>query len=153
MPQPKKNDGAQLQATLQDALKAYCRYHPAFFFRFYDTKSARNLLPAQPGDFFLLTPSTCFLIECKSTVIGEPILSLAYHGEVGKRQVAEHKLWQRAGHRSLYLYHDGAAKRYEWHDGANIIKRISRPLWAGNKQQLQDSIAGLLEEFNYDSVK
>ena len=141
----KTNDGIYLQEKLASILKAYKEYNPAFDHRFSDTKSARgNYIKSQPGDFMLLVPFGALLIECKSTVTGIGLLTLAHHGIVGKRQIAKHRLWQRAGHPSLYLYADlskGKDKAvYEWHDGRYVIDKSYEPVLGGPLYDLSGSL-------------
>jgi hypothetical protein len=139
------NDGDYLQAKLYSALADYVRYQPGFKYRFYDTKSTRgSFLPAQPGDFFLLVPEACFLIECKSSVAGVSLLSMAFKGAVGKNQIAKHRMWHRAGHPSLYLYLDLASNRIEWHTGVNVVNKKNQPVWTGQLSDLSDSLIAVI---------
>ena len=140
------NDGSYLQDELAEALKHYMSYYPAFYWRWPDTKSARgNFLKAQPGDFGLLIPEHCFLIECKSSVVHASLLSLAHHGKVGKNQIAKHRMWHRSGHYSLYLYGDVTHDTYEWHSGQNVVRKINKPLMVGSIPQLKHKLPELLK--------
>ena len=142
----KHNDGSFLQDKLADALKWYCEYHPAYWHRFPDTKSARgNFIKAQPGDFFLLVPGVSILIECKSTQASARLLSLAWHGPVGKGQLGKHRLWLRSGHPSLYLYGDLVTGIFEWHSGNEVLNKKNRPLLSASMQDLPTSISPLIE--------
>lgn len=145
----KTNDGAYLQDKLAEAMKDYTANNKGFDHRFPDTKSARgNFIQAQPGDFFLLVPGSSILIECKSTVANATLLSLAWHGTTGKRQIAKHRLWQRAGHPSMYLFgnlSDGRRKAtFEWHTGLNVINKINTPISSGGLIELRASISALI---------
>ena len=141
----KTNDGGYLQDELAKVMGHYTQYNPGFFHRFPDTKSAGgNFLKAQPGDYMLLLPVQCLLIECKSTVAGAKLITLAHHGKVGKVQVAKHRLWHRAGHRSLYLYGDLEKRRYEWHSGQMVVRKVTQPLVTGDMSTLKDSIPLIL---------
>jgi hypothetical protein len=146
----KTNDGSYLQDKLHDAMKDYAANHRGLSHRFPDTKSAGgNFLQAQPGDFFLLIPQGSILIECKSTVANATLLSLAWHGKVGKNQIAKHRLWHRAGHPSLYLFGNLTAGKlkatFEWHSGHNVIQKRYSPLASGRMSELRDSIPELLK--------
>lgn len=126
-------------------MKNYTTHHKGFGHRFPDTKSARgNFIQSQPGDFFLLVPGGSLLIECKSTIAHASLLALAWHGVVGKRQIAKHRLWQRAGHPSLYLYGDLVNKTFEWHTGDKVISKQHAPLLFGCFKDLEASIPKLL---------
>lgn len=140
------NDGTKIQDKLQEALKDYSQNNKGFYYRFYDTKSARGAtLPAQPGDFFLLIPGQCLLIECKSSEVSTSVTTLAHKGPVGKRQIAKHKLWNRAGHTSLYCYLDLKTGIVEWHSGTNIINKINHPILVTPLRLLTGSIPLLLQ--------
>jgi hypothetical protein len=77
-----RNDGTKLEGKVQDALKA-----------------ARNLIANQPGDFLMTLPGAAILIECKSTWDGASFWSL-----LDATQLAKHRLWQRAGHPTVFFY-------------------------------------------------
>jgi len=149
----KTNDGSYLQDKLADAMKAYTMDNKGYSHRFPDTKAARgNFLQSQPGDFFLLVPAGSILIECKSTVSNATLLSLAWHGEVGKRQIAKHKLWQRAGHPSLYLFGnmtEGKNKAtFEWHLGKNVINKTYTPVVTGSMKEISSSIISIIHHIS-----
>jgi hypothetical protein len=150
----KANNGEYLQDKLAAAMKDFTTNHRGYGHRFPDTKSAQgNFIKAQPGDFFLLVPQGSILIECKSTVSNASLLSLAWHGDVGKRQIAKHKLWQRAGHPSVYLYGNlSSGKRtatYEWHCSSKVIQKVATPLLIGEMASLTKSIPALLTLLTY----
>jgi hypothetical protein len=141
----RKNDGTPLQDKLAKALKTYSEYHPAYWHRFPDTKSAGgNYLQAQPGDYLLAAPVGVILIECKSTVVGARVLTLAHHGTVGKNQIAKHRLWHRAGQPSAYLWGDMVKEQIEWHWGFNVVKKIDKPILIADLKGLGSSIATLI---------
>lgn len=138
------NDGSELQDDLANALKRYCETHGAYWHRFPDTKSARgNFLKSQPGDFMFLVGGTSALIECKSSAVKAKLVTLAWHGDVGKRQLGKHRLWLRSGNPSLYLYGDLISKTYEWHWGSNVIQKVNDPILHGPLKDLPDSIAAI----------
>ena len=92
----------------------------------------------------LLVPNSAILIECKSTEVGTSLITLAHHGKVGKVQIAKHRLWHRAGHRTLYLYGDLAKDSYVWHSGQNVVRKINAPIATGPMQSLLYCIPGVL---------
>lgn len=141
------NNGAFLEGKLHAAGKAYMRAHPGYWHRFYDTKSTGGgFLPAQPGDFLLLAPGLALLIECKSSAVSAPLLTLAWAGKPQKLQIAKHRLWRRAGQASCYLYLDLTTRRLEWHDGASVAAKVNAPYWSGALAELP---AALVQAVNY----
>jgi len=149
-----RNDGTSLQDKLQKALKEYCETSPAYWHRFPDTKSAGrgNYLKAQPGDYMLLVPGPCLLIECKSTMVGTGIISMAFHGGTGKNQIAKHRLWHRAGHPTLYLWGDLANKEVQWHSGRAVVKKISKPLVIGGLDNLLGTLPDVIKIISRETI-
>lgn len=141
----KVNDGTKIQDKLYSAMKSYVSTNPGFVYRFYDTKSAGSYLPAQPGDFFLLVPGGCLLIECKSSASGIQLLTMAHKSKV---QIAKHRLWHRAQHYSLYVYHDTRNDKVEWHLGSYVVNKMNNPRWLGRLSNLEDSLSSVLESLN-----
>lgn len=117
-----KNDGEYLQDKLHEAGKLYEKKMPAMWHRFFDTKSARgHLLPAQPGDFMLLTPWKGILIEAKSTDEGTPLLSLIQSDSSARNQVGKHRIWHRTGHPSYYIWADIRTKEVRAYRGYAVV--------------------------------
>lgn len=143
----KQNDGTYLQDELAKALKAYCEYNEGYFYRFYDTRSARvNYLPAQPGDYLLNVPGISILIECKSTTVGASVVKMAWNNKITKNQMAKHRLWHRSGHPSLYLWGDLTNKTFEWHLGETVVSKVNNPIFSGQFNKLSLSIQAVLTE-------
>ena len=143
------NNGEILQDKLQRTLSQFTSKNKGFDYRFYDTKTARSgFVPAQPGDFMLLIPNNAVLIECKSTKVGTKLLTMAHKGNVGKLQIAKHRMWHRAGHPSLYLHLDLKTDAIEWHSGKNVVNKIYAPLFTGNSKQVDSSLKTILENLN-----
>lgn len=139
------NDGKRLEHKVQEALVKYAKSFPSFMYRFYDTRSAGSFLPAQPGDFFLLTPKQCFLIECKSSELGTPLLRMANaKTKTASTQRAKHKLWRRAGHATLYVYLDLRTERLEWHNGSYVLEKTHAPLWVGHIKDIFISLTNVI---------
>lgn len=116
-----RNDGKVLEKALQDALADYQKRHRAKWHRFYDTHSARSILPQQPGDFMLLVPGASILIEAKSTDDGTPLLDMIRSSKSGRTQIAEHRIWHRAGHPSVYIWGDLRTKEALVYDGPQVV--------------------------------
>ena len=136
-----KNSGELLEGKVRLALKTLQSKTKAFGHRFPDTKTARSgILPPQPGDFMLLVPGKAVLIECKSTNANTSLLSMAHKGDVGKRQIAHHRLWNRSGNPSLYLWLDIKSGLIEIHLGSNVVDKLDKPVFVGASSEM---LAGL----------
>jgi hypothetical protein len=97
-----RNDGAYLETAMEDYFKTIKK--ASFFWRrLYDTKAARNVLPAQPSDFFF-------------SFIRKEGGSYPYHLECKSRKGKTFRLpkpsqfnamrrWSLAGVRGLFLVH------------------------------------------------
>lgn len=138
------NDGKWLENSLQGALKKYCQQYPAIYHRFYDTHSARNPLPTQPGDFLLVTEGRTYLLECKSTVISTNIKTLARRTPA---QIGKHKLWLRAGGLSRYVYLDLLLDKLVLIDGRELVDNVSiiTPLFTGKRKDMDDLVFSMLQ--------
>lgn len=138
-----KNTGKSFERAVQEAFTAWCAENQGFFYRFQDSYAARNLLVAQPGDFFWLIPGNAILIECKSTVSDKSLQEMV---KSSPNQLAKHKLWARAGHPSVFLHYDmKEVKAYDGRAVANSIK--SQPVWAGSIKQLREGVDHLKRVF------
>ena len=125
------NDGTILQDRVQEILEHLQRYAPAFAHRYTDTKAARNFVRPQPADFLFACPLGVYSIECKSSV--EPTLAKAWKNDERHRvQIAKHRLWMRAGQKSLFFF---------WHVGSAVIdvhpgERVVEAVLAGDSRQI-----------------
>lgn len=95
------NDGAYLEKAMEDYFKTIKKAN-FFWRRLYDTKAARNVLPAQPSDFFF-----CFInkqgvypyhLECKS--LGSKTFRFPKPSQFNSM-----RRWSLAGVRGLFLVH------------------------------------------------
>jgi hypothetical protein len=123
------NDGKWLEKHIQEALYRWQCEHKSFFHRFYDSKSAGGYMPAQPGDFLWLLPEKpAILIEAKSTEKSASLKSLLDSGQCGK-----HRLWQRAGHVTAFIYADRAKNLLAWYRGEEVVRAEGKkkPVWQG----------------------
>ena len=108
---------------MSDALETYCRINKGYAHRFPDTKSAGNFLPAQPGDHLLLVPTpAAILIEDKSTEVGDPLMVLLKQDDKTRAQVLKHRLWNRAGHPSYYVWGDIVAGLTAVYRGMDVVE-------------------------------
>lgn len=122
------NNGKWLEKLVQEALHRWQCERRSFFYRFYDSHSAGGYLPAQPGDFLWLLPGRpAYLLECKSTEKSAKLKTLLDAGQCGK-----HRLWQRAGHQTAFIYADQATDKLAWYRGEDVVKPpIKPPIWEG----------------------
>lgn len=131
------NDGKWLERMVQDALHDWQCERRSFFHRFPDSHDARGFLPAQPGDFLWLLPDRpAYLLEAKSTEKSATLKSLLDPGQCGK-----HRLWQRAGHQTAFIYGDRATGKLAWYRGEDVVKPpIKAPLWEGQLRNMADMV-------------
>jgi hypothetical protein len=111
------SDGKLLEKKLSVALKQHCSQYSAWYYRFPDTRAARNLISEQPGDFMFLCGAGATLIECKSTDNGS-----AFKDLLDKRQIGKHRLWNRAGQPSLFMYGDDLDESVVIYHGSEVIR-------------------------------
>lgn len=143
------NDGKYLERKVREALTQYVKAYQGFMYRFYDTRSAASFLPAQPGDFFLLTPNHCLLIECKSSETGTPLIRLANaKTNTASSQRAKHTLWLRAGHPTTYIYLDLTTNQVEWHEGREVILKNNLPICCGHIEQIYEQLIKVIGFYN-----
>ena len=131
------NDGKLLERKLQEGLQRFTEQRPSFFHRFYDTRSARGLLPAQPGDFFWLLPGIpAILIEAKSTEEGTPLRDLIDPAQVGK-----HRLWRRAGHLTYLVYLQLDKDELQWVPSDKVSEKTILPsVWSGSLDDIDEML-------------
>lgn len=114
--------GKDFEGKVQDYLRSMERKRRVITLRLYDTRSAGNYLPAQPGDFVTVAHSKPFLIEAKSSEVHRslagkraPLTSL-----FDPEQVAKMRLWKRAGAKVWVIFQSQETKLIELWDGAYI---------------------------------
>lgn len=116
--------GKEFEGKLQVEMSARMQKSRAYCHRLYDTKSAGNYLPSQPGDFIYLVRGTAMLLEIKS--------SAKYPTLAGKRtpvtdlfdneQIAKMRLWARAGGATVVVFMDQATNTIEVWDGKDVVQ-------------------------------
>lgn len=138
-----KNTGKLLESKISSALKTLQSKTKSFGHRFVDKAQVMSgFVAPSPGDFMLLVPGKAILIECKSTNANTSLMSMAHKGEVGKRQIAHHRLWNRSGNPSVYLWMNIKRDMIEFHLGSNVVDRVDKPLFVGSSS---DMLVGLKE--------
>lgn len=123
------NDGKLLEGKLQTALQDFMTNKPSFYYRFYDTQSAGNYLPAQPGDFLWLIPGVpAILVEAKSTEAHATLKKLVKPEQRGK-----HRLWIRSKHLAAFVYADLVKDKMQWITSPSFFNdKKPLPLWEGS---------------------
>ena len=91
--------GHEFQDLVQKNLLDHMRKAKSYTMRLYDTKSAGNFLPSQPGDFISIYQGLPILVEAKSS---SKVSSLsqsraALTSLFDNEQLAKGRLWVRAG--------------------------------------------------------
>lgn len=101
-----------LENAVQEVLVEITRKRPAMWGRFYDTKSAGNMIPNQPSDFWLVHKGKMIFIEAKFSEVAES-LSNVFSKAVSDNQIASSRLAKRAGGSYWVVFYSSLAKQYE----------------------------------------
>ena len=149
--------GKEFEKHVQDELMKTMKTLPTYCHRLYDSRSAGTYLPSQPGDFIFLCEGDAILIEVKS--------SGKYGSLAGRRtpitglfdaqQIAQMRLWIRAGGHSNVIFQDQQTKAMELWDGELIVdtyltdkaKLGSHQCWCYKRGQLDSLVAQLSRYF------
>lgn len=97
--------GVWFEGEVETALKEIQATQAAMWHRFTDSKAARNLVKAQPGDHMLIIWGIPILIEEKCSIKYDS-LRKGFSALWPKKQAAKHRLWHRAGGPSLIIFCD-----------------------------------------------
>lgn len=143
--------GLEFQDHVQRLLTSFENRYPTTTQRLYDTRSAGNYLPSQPGDFITLWKPTTFLIEAKATTKYRSFSEnrAVLTSLVDIEQAAKMWMWDRAGAITLYVVKFSETSVVEFWDGADVYEALSEPrrrlqekdrLWAGSHTVLKDAL-------------
>lgn len=122
------------EQDVQGLFKARQELEPLVYHRFYDTAAAGNFLPAQPGDHLIISRGHAILIETKCSTV-RPSLRSCFSNMVKNTQIMKHRLWQRAGATTFFLFRADlpSGKNHELWDGRGVVKaRLGRHLLPKN---------------------
>lgn len=97
--------GNWFEGEVQDALKELQATKPCAWHRFTDSKAARSLVQAQPGDHMLVAGGLAILIEEKASMKYDNLRS-GFSSLWPKKQAAKHRIWHRAGGPSWVIFCD-----------------------------------------------
>ena len=111
-----------LESAVQDELEYLQRIGPTMFQRFYDSKSAGNLMPKQPADFGVLHKGHWAYLEVKHSKKSETLKSV-FASAVRANQLASARLAARAGGSYFILFASLVDEQYELWDGAYCATR------------------------------
>jgi len=93
-----------LEQAVQTTLATEQKRKPLVWHRFFDTKSAGNFMPNQPGDFYAGYLGKGWLIECKFSGIHES-LRQCFSSAMEAHQLASGRIWTRAEHRAIVIFY------------------------------------------------
>lgn len=120
--------GTDFQNDVQSVLKPLQTSSRTYFHRLYDSKSAGNYLPSQPGDFVCVHEGRPVLIEAKSSgQIGSLSESRKFTGLFDSEQLLKMRLWVRAGGSASVIFQCQKTKALEVWDGVYIADCFNTP--------------------------
>ncbi|RKX63278.1 MAG: hypothetical protein DRP42_07805 [Tenericutes bacterium] len=106
--------GHEFQDLVQKHLLEHMRKAKSYTMRLYDTKSAGNYLPSQPGDFISIFNGLPILVEAKSS---GKVSSLSENRAAlqlfDNEQLAKSRLWIRAGGSASAIFQCQHSKKLE----------------------------------------
>lgn len=156
--------GAWFEGEVEMALKEIQATQAAMWHRFTDSKAARNLVKAQPGDHMLLIWGMPILIEEKCSLKHDS-LRHGFSAMWPKKQAAKHRLWHRADAPSLVIfcnYNQRIPETYmptEIWDGRSLamarsqgkpIEKIMYPMVEGQINTLEQDILKAATELSQE---
>lgn len=145
-----RNDGKRFEQVIYAKLRAAESKLPLIVHRFYDTHSAGNVLPAQPGDFLVIYRGVSALLELKGSCVNRSFRA-CFSSAVPGSQVGSHQLWQRAGAKCWFLFNftgENKEQIYElWPSEVCIAaRRDSKPLRLSDRYGVYSSADELIED-------
>lgn len=149
--------GKRFEREVHTALKELEQTRSLLVHRFYDTYSAGDYLPAQPGDFLIIYKGIPILLELKGSCIHES-LRACFSSAVTPNQIGSHILWNRAKASCWFLFNfngQHGENFYElWPSTACISARetgkpLKLTLRYGKYTSVGDAIDSLLEAVTF----
>lgn len=92
-----------------------------FYHKLKDTYAAGTYLPKSPADYLVACNGQSMLMECKASVVHYSLKS-CLASMVGDSQVAHHRLWQRTGNKSLFVFYSDQTANVEFWNGAYVVE-------------------------------
>lgn len=115
------------------ALDKMMSKQPSFFIRLYDTRSAGNYLPSQPGDFISIHAGKAFLIECKVSEVASNINRAILTKNFSDHQIAAMRLWARAGGEAIVPFLSVETNLVHIWQGAHLAQCYITPRMSPSK--------------------
>ena len=148
--------GKWLEDKVKEAMDYLKKEYPCNYYRFPDSKAARNYLPKQPGDHLFLADGFAVLVEEKCSETHDSLRG-GFSSLWKKSQAAEHRKWHRAECPSWVIFCNYNSEDVEIWDGEYIAMARSKgdripsnvkPIVIGHIDNLHNLI---LEAINYES--
>lgn len=130
-----------LEAGIDGYLKVRQRTDKLAYQRFYDTKSAGNLMPAMPADFLIGYGGRALFLEAKFSEKYKSLRS-CFANNVDGNQTASARIWGRAKIGYVFLFYSKPAKKAEVWNGQYCALCRSQKL-----------VLDSAESWNYASVE
>lgn len=123
------NTWQAFEAAIRKELEEKKRGSRLAYHRFYDTKSAQGVLPAQPADFLVTFSGTPSLIEAKHSQVHDSLRS-CFSSAVDVQQLASARVWTRARAGYFIFFYSLPSKNIEVWDGLYCADRrsLGKPL-------------------------
>jgi len=124
-----QEQGKDFEGRVQEGLQSFMSKKKTVTLRLYDTRSAGNYLPAQPGDFVTVYEGRPALIEAKSSTACESLSNdrKALTSLFDKEQIAKMRLWHRAGSSVSVIFKCHHRDLIEVWDGSYIAECFLEP--------------------------
>ena len=109
--------GTALEQAVRDVFEELSARFKFTYIRLYDRKSAQGrYIPEQPGDYLAAAKGQCHLVELKASEKHSSLRS-CLSDNVSDFQGAAHRLWNRAGSPSCFIFHSVNTFELEIWDG------------------------------------
>lgn len=121
--------GKEFEENVKNNLQSFMSKNKTVTLRLYDTRSAGNYIPSQPGDFVSVWQGNAILIEAKSSTIHDSLSDKrsSLTSLFDKEQVAKMRIWKRAGASVSVIFKSPRQGRIEVWDGAYIAECFVTP--------------------------
>jgi hypothetical protein len=122
----KVNDGKQAELIVRNALKFLETNRRATHIRLYDTTSAGNLMPDQPGDYIVHMGIGC-LLEVKSSIEHDTLSDCVMRNTFTTSQMLGARMWLRSKAAALVIFHKKGSDFVELWETARVVEAFYSP--------------------------